>query len=357
MELFIAGGCGDFGRSCFFVSGKTHSYIVDCGTSTDGLDRVPDLTEEQIERAEYLFLTHSHRDHTGAVEYLDNMGFTGAVLMSNQTYRQLSYKPNNAVIMDSSAPDVDISEDFSFQWGRTGHCAGAVWYLITCEGKTAFFSGDYREDDPFYMSDPVRDRKADIAVIDAAYNTDDTGPALRKAVMSRLHELICTGLPLLLPVPRFGRGLSIAMELWQRYGRKVPVYMSPKLFSEWKLFARQDYFSRPQVFQIPLDAFHLWDEKTVDEGAVYLLTDAQLSHADSRSLIEDNPDMSVVLTGSVHGYGQAKDVVASGRAEVLRWPAHMTNREMKTLAAENYFGQVIPFHDPHKPAPKKLYTF
>ena len=63
MQITIAGGCGDFGRSCFFVEGGRHAFIVDAGTSTDGLDRVPDLTAEQVARAEYLFITHSHRDH------------------------------------------------------------------------------------------------------------------------------------------------------------------------------------------------------------------------------------------------------------------------------------------------------
>lgn len=136
-------------RSCFFVSGNQHAYIVDCGTSTDGKDRVPDLTADEIRGAEYLFLTHSHRDHTGAVEYAERMGFSGPVFMSAQTYRQLGYKPKNAVIMDSTAPEVELLPDFVLQWGRTGHCCGAVWYAITCEGKTAFFSGDYREGDPF----------------------------------------------------------------------------------------------------------------------------------------------------------------------------------------------------------------
>ena len=61
MQLFIAGGCGDEGRNCFYVEGDRHAFIVDAGTSTDGLDRIPDLTPEQIHKAEYLFITHSDR--------------------------------------------------------------------------------------------------------------------------------------------------------------------------------------------------------------------------------------------------------------------------------------------------------
>ena len=61
MQLYIAGGCGDQGRNCFYIEGDRHAFIVDAGTSTDGLDRLPDLSPEMIRRAEYLFVTHSHR--------------------------------------------------------------------------------------------------------------------------------------------------------------------------------------------------------------------------------------------------------------------------------------------------------
>lgn len=159
MQITIAGGCGDFGRSCFFVEGGRHAFIVDAGTSTDGLDRVPDLTAEQAARAEYLFITHSHRDHTGAIGYFESLGFAGSVLLTNQTYRQMKEKPGNTMILDSTAPELELERDFSFRWGRSGHCAGSVWYDISCEGKKLFFSGDYRSDDPFYVCDDVEGKR------------------------------------------------------------------------------------------------------------------------------------------------------------------------------------------------------
>lgn len=119
MQLYIAGGCGDQGRNCFYIEGDRHAFIVDAGTSTDGLDRLPDLSPEMIRRAEYLFVTHSHKDHTGAIEYLENNGFTGPVLMSNQTYQQIHYKPKNTMILDSTAPELSLDGELSLRWGRT----------------------------------------------------------------------------------------------------------------------------------------------------------------------------------------------------------------------------------------------
>lgn len=193
MQITIAGGCGDFGRSCFFVEGGRHAFIVDAGTSTDGLDRVPDLTAEQVARAEYLFITHSHRDHTGAIGYFESLGFAGSVLLTNQTYRQMKEKPGNTMILDSTAPELELERDFSFRWGRSGHCAGSVWYDISCEGKKLFFSGDYRSDDPFYVCDNAEGKTADVAVLDAAYPGDRTGADMRRSVLDKILELVWRG--------------------------------------------------------------------------------------------------------------------------------------------------------------------
>ena len=166
MQITIAGGCGDFGRSCFFVEGGRHAFIVDAGTSTDGLDRVPDLTAEQAARAEYLFITHSHRDHTGAIGYFESLGFAGSVLLTNQTYRQMKDKPGNTMILDSTAPELELERDFSFRWGRSGHCAGSVWYDISCEGKKlVLFGGITEAMTLFIVCDDAEGKTADVAVL------------------------------------------------------------------------------------------------------------------------------------------------------------------------------------------------
>ena len=69
MQITIAGGCGDFGRSCFFVEGGRHAFIVDAGTSTDGLDRVPDLTAGAgcKSRIPFFVTPFAPGDHTGAI--------------------------------------------------------------------------------------------------------------------------------------------------------------------------------------------------------------------------------------------------------------------------------------------------
>lgn len=357
MELLIAGGCGDEGRNCFYVEGNRHAFLVDAGTSTDGFERVPELSTEQIRNAQYIFITHSHRDHTGAIEYFERLGFTGQVLMTNQSYRQIHHKPKNTMILDSTAPELELEKDFSLVWGRTGHCAGAVWFTISTEGKKLFFSGDYRENDPFYRADPVRGLTADVAVVDGAYNRDVLGETMRREVLDKAREMISTGNPLLLPAPRYGRGLSMAVSLHREWGNTFPIYLSPKIYEQWKLLGKRRFFVNDWVLQVPEDSFRLWDEETVEKGAIYFLTDAQLAREETRKLVDAHPDLGILLTGSIHGYGKAKGYVESGRAAFVLWPNHQTKREFDFMVSENHFKKVVLFHNRNVKPEANLISF
>ena len=253
-------------------------------------------------------------------------------------------KPENTMILDSTAPELELERDFSFHWGRSGHCAGSVWYDISCERKKLFFSGDYRSDDPFYVCDDVEGKTADVAVLDAAYPGDGAGADMRRAVLDKILELVRLGKPLLLPVPHFGRGLSIAAYFRNKGSMEIPLHMAPELYDEWLRLGRRKYFARREVLALPDETFSLWDGRTIHDNGVYFLTDAQLSRSESRELIERHPELSLLMTGTVHGYGKAKDYYESGRAELVLWPNHMTEREMWELAGKNHFRKIIPYH-------------
>ena len=70
MELFIAGGCGEHGRNCFYVEQNDTAFLVDCGLLAGAEDDLPRLNAEQIQKLRAVFLTHSHADHTGALPWL-----------------------------------------------------------------------------------------------------------------------------------------------------------------------------------------------------------------------------------------------------------------------------------------------
>lgn len=98
MRVKFAGGVGEHGRSCFLVEGETLSFLVDCGLMAGAGQPYPDLTPDEIQTLSFLFLTHSHTDHTGALPWLEEQGFSGTVFASRETLSQLKARPGGQCV-------------------------------------------------------------------------------------------------------------------------------------------------------------------------------------------------------------------------------------------------------------------
>ena len=212
MELVIAGGVGEHGRNCFYMQGETSRFLVDCGKMADTPeDPYPRLTREQIGGLDAVFLTHSHADHTGALPWLYENGFRGSVIAAAETFRQLPFAVENRRVLQEICPNgAGQLQNLSIQWGRSGHCAGSVWYRFAENEKSIFFSGDYTEDTQVYACDPIRGQYADLAVLDCAYGLDEIPyDTACDQLVQKTEELLSTHKLLLFPVPKYGRGLEI----------------------------------------------------------------------------------------------------------------------------------------------------
>ena len=148
MELYFAGGVGEHGRNCFYVRGESVCFLVDCGVMAESPDdRYPRLSQEQIDGIDAVFLTHSHADHTGALPWLAERGFSSPVFAAGETLRQLPTKAANSFTLETICPGGRGGfAALSVRWGRSGHCAGSVWYRFSEGEKSVLFSGDYTED-------------------------------------------------------------------------------------------------------------------------------------------------------------------------------------------------------------------
>ena len=87
VKLRIKGGYGEHGRSCFLVEygREGHCYMVDCGIMDTDPYPYPSVTREELEKVDYIFMTHCHKDHSGAFSYFVENGFSGILVASAMT--------------------------------------------------------------------------------------------------------------------------------------------------------------------------------------------------------------------------------------------------------------------------------
>lgn len=342
MELYIAGGVGEHGRNCFLVRGETSSFLVDCGKMA-GMpeDPFPRLTARQIRQLDGVFLTHSHADHTGALPWLYENGFRGTVIATEQTLLQLPFVVPNGLRLEELCPGgTGKYLGMAISWGRSGHCPGSVWYQFEAEGKTILFSGDYTEHTRVYACDPIRDRQADMAVVDCAYGMEETPYAVScNRLVEKTKKLLSVQKLLLFPVPKYGRGL----ELLQLLGGNLPdtAFYGDALFLEnrsaqgaggfWYITAASEAMVRPYGGQA---------------GGIVFVSDPQLRGASARKTAEQVLSLGgkAVMTGTVEKGSYSEQLLERGDMVRLCYPVHQNIAQYRHLLAENHFFKAIPYH-------------
>ena len=355
MKLFLAGGVGEHGRNCFLVQGETMCFLVDSGKMADTPeDPYPHLTREQISSLDAVFLTHSHADHTGALPWLYENDFRGPVIASEETLRQLPFPAENAAGLQTLCPNgTGTFRGLNIAWGRSGHCAGSVWYRFTEGGKTILFSGDYTENTRAYACDPIRGQTADLAVLDCAYGRDAAtyGDACRQLVRETERMLSGHG-SVLFPVPKYGRGI----ELLTLFSEHLPgaAYSADALFLQnLAERAKDDFWYRPG--RIEADIAPIGSQT---RGIVFV-SDPQLRTPAARETAERILSLggAAVMTGTPEKGSFSEKLLLAGKMTMLRYPVHLNCAQYEKLIGENHFTQTVAYHSPDIPAPRKHFEF
>lgn len=352
MKLFIAGGVGEHGRNCFYVRGETIRFLVDCGKMADTPEGpYPRLAAEQISGLNAVFLTHSHADHTGALPWLYENGFCGTVIAAAETLRQLPFSVQSGHTLEKLCPNgTGAFQDLSVQWGRSGHCAGSVWYRFTENGKSVFFSGDYTEDTQVYACDSIRNQRAGLAVLDCAYGLDETPyDTACDRLAQKTKELLSTHKLLLFPVPKYGRGLEI-LKLFSDRLTDVPYYADALFLQN---LAEQDaggFWYRPVKINAPVCPY---DEQT--QGIIFV-SDPQMRSGLAQKIAEQVLTLGgmVIMTGTLEKGSYSENLFQQGKMVLLRYPVHLNHAQFERLKKQNNFQQTIPYHSKEFSAKREI---
>ena len=343
MEFLIAGGVGEHGRNCFFVKAERVCFLVDCGVMAGSEQPYPKLTPERIRSLQYVFLTHSHADHAGALPWLLEQGFTGTVIASEETFGQLPFSLPKTTALHSFRPPAGLK----LHWGRSGHCAGSVWYALGLDGQTLLFSGDYTEASLVYCTDPIRHIRADVGVIDCAYGHSAAGPELLQFdILTQLSARISRGKPILLPVPKYGRGLEL-LYLLRRAKPQTPIYGDAHFLSQLE-WLRSDRFWCAPCARDALQRVQVQPLCGAAQAGVCFVSDPQLKESGSRQFAEAVLACggSLVMTGTPEEGSYSDTLLRTGRMELLRYPVHQNEAEYRALLHKNQICRAIPYHTP-----------
>ena len=352
MKLWIAGGIGEHGRNCFYVQGKESNFLVDCGKMADmPEDPYPHLMPEQIRRLDAVFLTHSHADHTGALPWLYENGFHGQLIAADETLRQLPMPIPESRILNKFCPNgTGRFQSLDVQWGRSGHCAGSVWYRFTEHDQSMLFSGDYTENTQVYACDPIRDQYADLAVLDCAYGLDETP---YEVYCSRLIEetqrLLEMYRVLLFPVPKYGRGLEI-LRLFAGGLPGVSYYADPVFLKNLAEQRAGGFWYQDSLIEVPVQAY------CGQKQGIVFVSDPQLRGAEARNTAQQILALGggVVMTGTLEKDSYSAELSRQGAMEVLRYPVHLNYKGFRQLKESNHFAQTIAYHSAEFSAEKEI---
>lgn len=357
MKLYLTGQPCNQQRHCFFVQGCCVSFIVDCGYQRCYAgDELPHLTSEQIRASRYLFLTHSHENQSGALDYLYNNGFTGRVVTTTETARQISTPIDDPIILEGlSLPyaKAELPGRITLIWGRSGHCSGSAWFSISEEGHTIFFSGDYYTSARVHMADPIVGLSADLAVLDCDYG-HQAGSNSRAdhvdALMNLIRDALADGRPVLLPVPKYGRGLGILTHISERLP-DADLFGDAHFLSELSHLDATAMWVQPRALDM-LDGCYVRPipEDFVALG-VYFLSDPQLDTRAGRDLANKLLlyGARVIFTGTVEPKTNAALMLHAGTAQKVRYGVHCTQEDMLRIAAQNDFKKIIAYRSDYEP--------
>lgn len=362
-KLIFKGGYGEHGRSCFLVQYNVAGrfYMVDCGIMDSDPFPYPDLSEEELCKVDYLFLTHCHKDHSGALSYIISKGFSGWLVTSHMTVslEKIQYNKVINLSLDPAIQNAIFLDGIWMEYGSSGHCPGGLWFHMEDALGSCFFSGDYQANTLLYRCDAVEGMKADIAVIDCAHHqTEQNAEELRKDLEQEINGLLNSGHQVILPVPKYGRGIEMLCMLKQSFPNaniKVDtdfVYYSKEMLQEDYWYQKEALgkvkelltASWNNVISTNLDKFHKTDFD------ILLLADTHLQKESNQKYVENavEKNCTLMITGRMKKDSLPSRLYQEGKAVRCMYPHHQSRGDVRKMISENEFTLIYPYHNPLK---------
>lgn len=348
-RIIIKGGYGEHGRSCFMLEYKQNHYcMVDFGILDTDINPLPKLTEEEIKKLDYLFLTHCHKDHTGAVSFLIEKGFKGTIIASKETIAFSDIKYPYIIYIDTYLKEIALNK-LSFISGRSGHCPGALWFLIKTEEDNYFFSGDYQQNSLVTICDKASSLKAKVAFIDNAHDLiNEDAFKLRMSFIKIIKEKLEENIKIFLPLQKYGRSVEILYLLKTSFP-DLNIALS-KNFKESLLntLTYKDWISEKNANI--LKEYILSCTWNYEKAEIVISPDTHIEKEATIKIANDiyNKGGLIIATGRKKKGSYMALLLDQHKAISFPYPHHNSMLDAKNLVKQNDFDIVLPFHNENK---------
>ena len=320
--------------------------MMDCGILDTDEHPEPYLSEEEAQHTDYLFLSHSHKDHTGAVMYLINKGFHGTIVASPQTVRFAHLRYDDIVYTEEAGPGSLSLPGLQVRYGRSGHCPGGLWFHLETACGSYFYSGDYQDDSVLYACDKVRGMHADVAVIDMAHDQCmEHADERRTQLVETVAGYIRKGKKVILPVQTFGRGNEILYLMARALPHHSIALDERFINAEEKMLETTSWIAASCKEEF-LYAYEKALRTNMEDADIVLIADTHLDRNENREFVRDmlKNDARIVLTGRKRDGSFAAALLEEGRAARVVYPHHSSRADAMSLVQQNDFDLVLPFH-------------
>ena len=116
VPLIVKGGYGEHGRSCFLFPFQKNKYaMLDCGIMDTDPQPFPVVEPELLKQTEYLFLSHCHKDHSGAFEHFREAGFKGWLVAAAPTVKCAGIDYDRTILLPD--PKGGLEEEVTLKGG------------------------------------------------------------------------------------------------------------------------------------------------------------------------------------------------------------------------------------------------